>query len=188
MGRQVSGWLYRVSKGWVALAGLLLFAAFIGFVLPAQATQAESYTQGMDSPDGSFLYSADDLYRMAEAYGKEGRSAYIRARFTFDLVWPLVYLLFLATAISWVYAAAFAPGSIWRLLNLFPVLGAVFDYLENVGAVLVMARYPDSTPVVDVATPLFTAIKWFFVNGSFGVLLLGTGVAIWRWIVSMRSK
>lgn len=186
--RQISDFFYRFSSGWMALLGLLVFALFLGFVLPGQAAQAESYTQGAESPDGSFFYSTAALYEMAEAYGEAGRAAYIRARFTFDLVWPLAYLLFFATSISWVYGRAFAPGSRWRLLNLFPLAGVLFDYLENIGAALVMARYPAPTPGVDVLTPFFTAVKWIFVNGSFGVLLVGVAVGLWKWARQALSR
>jgi hypothetical protein len=60
--------------------------------------------------------------------------------------------------------------------------GVVFDYLENVSAVLVMRHYPDPTPFVDVIAPVFTALKWFFVNGSFVILLAGLLLAGWHWL------
>jgi len=100
-----------VSTGWVALAALVIFLLFTALVLPQQATKAAQKTGSADSPDTSFFYAPDDLYRMAEAYGESGRQAYIRARFTFDLAWPLVYTLFLATAMSWALGRAFAPDS-----------------------------------------------------------------------------
>ena len=81
-----------------------------------------------------FSIPASDLYQMAEAYGQQGRQAYIRARFTFDLVWPIAYGLFLTTAISWLLSKALPDGSRWHLLNIAPVLGMLFDYLENIGA------------------------------------------------------
>lgn len=177
MGRKLSNWLYRISTGWVALAALILFLLFGALVLPGQAAKAEEETGTGPSPDTSFFYTPGDLYDMAEAYGPTGRSAYIRARFTFDLVFPLVYLFFLATAVSWVYARAFAPGSLWRLANLVPVLGALFDYLENTSASLVMARYPTRTPVVDTLAPAFTFVKWIFVGGSF--VVLAVGIVVW---------
>jgi hypothetical protein len=166
----------------VALAALLVFLLFSALVLPQQATRAEQETGSADSPDTSFLYSPDDLYRMAESYGEQGRQAYVRARFTFDLVWPLVYTLFLATAISWVFGKAFAPDSRWQGANLAPLLGALFDYLENLSTSLVMLRFPDPTAVVDLLAPLFTALKWGFLGASFLLLAGGTGVAAWRWI------
>jgi hypothetical protein len=182
MGKRISDWLRRVSTGWVALAALFIFLLFTALVLPQQATKAEQETGSSDSPDMSFFYSPGDLYRMAESYGEQGRQAYVRARFTFDLVWPLVYTLFLATAISWVFARAFAPDSRWQRANLAPLLGALFDYLENLSTSLVMLRYPEQTAVVDVLAPLFTALKWGFLGVSFVLLLGGIMVAVFRWM------
>jgi hypothetical protein len=135
----------------------------------------------------SFLYSREELYETAEAYGEAGRKAYVRSRFTFDVIWPVVYTLFLTTAISWVYARAFAPHSRWQLTNPAPLVGALLDYMENISTSIVMLRYPDQTAVIDALAPVFTLVKWVFVGGSFTLLLIGTAVGIWRWIRG-RSK
>jgi len=85
---RLSSDLYRyVNWKWVVVAAIV-FGCFIAFVLPWQAEKSKEETGGGESPDSSFLYSADDLYRMAEHYGESGRSAYIQARFTFDMIWP----------------------------------------------------------------------------------------------------
>jgi hypothetical protein len=181
MGKRLSDLIHRVSNGWVALSTLILFLLFTALVLPGQATKAEIESGGAPSPDTSFYYTADELYRMAEAYGEDGRRAYIRARFTFDLIWPLVYTAFLCTGISWLNRRAFEPDSLWQRANLAPVLGALFDYLENVSTSLVMARYPGQTPIVDGLAAIFTMVKWAFVNGSFLLLLVGAVVGLWRW-------
>ena len=179
--KRYSAWLRRVSSGWVALVALVVFVLFLALVLPRQAAQAEGAAGGAGSPDTSFWYTPADLYRQAEAYGPEGRQAYIRARWTFDLVWPVVYTAFLVTAISWVYRRTFAPHSRWQWANLAPVLGVSLDYMENMAASLVMARYPAPTPVVAGLAPVFTSLKWVFVGGSFVLLLLGVVVGAWRW-------
>jgi hypothetical protein len=181
--KKLSVKLYQFSSGFVTLLGLLIFAVFVAFVLPQQAERAEAVAQGAGSPDMSYFYSRADLYDMAETYGVEGRAAYVRARFTFDLVFPLTYLFFLATSISWVMLRA-APeaNSRWRLLNLFPVFGALFDYLENISASVVMLNYPQHTPILDSLTPVFSLVKWFFVNGSFVVLALALLFAFWKWV------
>ena len=111
------------------------------------------------SPDRSFFYTPTELYDMAEAYGADGRRQYVRARFTFDVIWPLAYLLFLATAISWTFRRAFGAGSRLMLANLAPVAGVALDYLENISASIVMARYPSRTPVVDWLATVFTMLK-----------------------------
>lgn len=171
-----------MSTGWVALSALVIFLLFSALVLPQQALRAEQETGSAVSPDMSFFYSPGELYRMAESYGEQGRQAYVRARFTFDLIWPLVYTLFLTTAISWVFCRAFAPDSRWQRANLVPLLGALFDYLENLSTSLMMLRYPEQTAVVDLLAPLFTALKWGFLGASFILLVAGIVVAVWRWM------
>lgn len=180
---RISFFLYRLSRGPVALVALIGFLLFGSLVLPAQAQRAETYSNGADSPDSSFFYSSADLYTMAGIYGEKGRAEYIRARFTFDLIFPLVYLVFLATSISWVFAHAIPDvASPWRLLNLFPVFGIMFDYMENISTSLVMASYPRQS-FAGFLAPVFTSLKWFFVNGSFVILTAGVFIALWRRIV-----
>jgi hypothetical protein len=179
---RLSGWLHKISNGWVALAGVIIFLLFTALVLPTQTASQDSEIAEVGSPDLSFYYSAADLYDMAEAYGENGRADYIQARFTFDLVWPLVYTFFLVTSISWVSARAFGAQSNWQMANLAPVLGMLFDYLENTATSLVMWRYPAQTPFVDWLAGVFTALKWVFIMGSFILLFVGVVLAIGGWI------
>ena len=173
--------LYRVSSGPVTLAALVVFILFMVFVLPRQAQKAETVSGGAGSPDTSYFYSSADLARMAEAYGADGRSAYVYARFTFDLIFPVAYLAFLATSISWLLNKGIPePENKWRLLNLFPVLGAFFDYCENIAASVYMLTYPTPAPLAGSLAPVFTMVKWFFVNGSFVLLVIAGLLAVWK--------
>ena len=162
------------------LAALVLFALFILFVLPAQAEVSSRQVSGVGSPDMSFIYSADDINEWAEAYGAEGRAAYVRVRWSFDLAWPLVYGFFLVTAISWVGRRAYRTGSRARLLNLVPVAALLLDYTENVLTSIVMLRYPNETIVAATLASPVTAVKWLCVGGSFVVLAVSVLVWIWR--------
>lgn len=181
MWKRQSDWIHRVSNGWVAGFALAIFLLFTGLVLPGQASRAEADAGGAGSPDTAFYYSAEDLYQMANAYGEEGRRAYVEARFTFDLIWPLVYTVFLCTGISWVNRRAYGAESPWQFANLVPVAGASFDYLENLSTSLVMIRYPNGTGGVDVLAGAFTLAKWILVGCSMVLLLTGLVVGVWRW-------
>lgn len=180
---RVSEGLIGFSKGWAALVALVIFLLFTALVLPGQAAGSAERTEGARQPDTSLFYTPAELYDMAESLGPDGRQAYIRARFTFDVVWPLVYGLFLVTTISWLAGHAFPTSgraALARRLNLAPILGVGFDYLENLATSLVMARYPASTPVADLLAGPFTLVKWFFVGGSFVVLVAVTAAAVRR--------
>jgi len=185
--KRFSAWLYKVSTGWVALAGLIIFLLFTTLVLPDQAAGANTISKEVGSPDMSFFYTPGELYEMAESYGEQGRAAYIQARFTFDLIWPLVYTLFLSTAVSWAFQRAFTSESRWRWANLAPILGMAFDYAENISTALVMYRYPAPTDILAAIAPLFTAIKWIFVAGSFILLLIGIITVITQTIRKLRG-
>jgi len=177
---KLSNWIHHISTGWVALIGLVIFLLFTALGLPNQSQEAEVYSGEVGSPDISFYYSAEELYQFAEAYGPQGRSDYIRARLTFDVVWPIVYLIFLTTAIAWVTQKSGKIGKAWRGSNLIPFFGLLFDYLENGAAAIVMARYPETTPVLPTLAGIFTTIKWIFVGGSFAILALLLAMSIWK--------
>jgi hypothetical protein len=68
------------------------------------------------------------------------------------------------------------------------MFGAAFDYLENLSTSLVMIRYPDRTPIIDILAPVFTLVKWVFVAGSFVLLLAAIGVGAWRLLKTRIGK
>jgi len=176
-----SAWLQEKSTGKITVIALVVFILFTALVLPSQAAIAEENTNTAESPDTSFFYTAQDLYRMAEEYGEEGRAAYILARFTFDVVWPVIYTFFLLTALSWLGGRLFNESK-WTFLNMVPLLGALFDYLENIGASVVFSRFPTTTPLLDILTPVFTLLKWVFIGGSFVILAVEAAAVLWKTI------
>ena len=157
-------------------------------LLPAQAAESAAVS-GLDkTPDTALFYTAGELYDLAGAMGEAGRSHYIRSRFTFDVVWPIVYVAFFATAISWLARRGFAPTSRWQLANLLPFVAVSFDLLENLAASLVMARYPAQTPVVAELAGVFTLLKWVGVAVTSAALIATLGAAIRRRVTNQRRQ
>jgi len=172
--------LHQFSTGRVALLATVIFIAFTALVLPWQAAEAARTANGASAPDTSLWYTPSEIYAMAEAYGPEGRQAYLRARWTFDVIWPLVYTAFLVAASSWLTRRIFNRQDPLQMLNLLPVLAMGLDFLENTAASIVLARYPTPSPLVAQLAPVFTLLKWVFIGVSF-VLLTGLMLALlWR--------
>jgi hypothetical protein len=165
--KKISNWVDRISSNWLMITSLLLMGVFIGFVLPAQAASSTQKIGSDQSPDTSLFYTPEDLYQIAEEYGAEGRQAYIRIRWSFDLIFPLVYTTFLAVGISWFNQRVSGWGDAWKLLNLAPILGGMLDLLENSATSLVMAIYPARSAILLISASLITPIKWVLVSGSF---------------------
>lgn len=84
----------KIQWKWV-IGASVVFLLFLSFVLPQIASYSSEAIGQSESPDQSFLYSGSQLYDLAESYGEGGRKTYILLRWTFDLVWPVVYTLFL---------------------------------------------------------------------------------------------
>ena len=179
MWKQLANWFYKITSDWVTLTAVLVFILFTALVLPGQSSNS-SVSEEIGTPDLSIYYSAGELYRMAESYGEQGRNEYIRARFTFDLIWPLVYTFFLVTTISVIYMRLLPAENPWRMINLLPVLGMIGDYLENISTSMVMWRYPQATPVVDWMAGIFTTLKWLLIGDSFIGLLGGGVLLLWQ--------
>ena len=188
MTRKLSEWIQRRSTSRVTLLALVLFILFLVLVLPRQTPMEGEAGGDTQSPDLSFYYSADELNRMAESYGAEGRQAYVRARFSFDLIWPLVYTLFLSTSISWLAKRSFLRNSPWQQANVVPVAGALLDLLENLATSAVMIHYPRLLPVTARLAGFFTLIKWALVGGSFLLLLACLAAFVWNVLKGRRAK
>jgi hypothetical protein len=171
--KTLSDWLNRVVDGRVAMIATALFVLYIVLLLPSQSRIGTVDFMTVGYPDLSFRYSAADLYRMAEAYGVEGRAAYLRSRVTFDIVWPLLYVVFLATSLSWVCGRMPNVSRLWRRANLAPLVAGALDLLENVCLSVVMLRYPARTPGLDQLAPVLTMTKWLLICASFLLLVSG---------------
>ena len=182
--KKISLWIFRISTGWVVTSTLLVMVLFMIFVLPAQAERSQKYS-GI-SPDTTFFYQPKKLISAAESYGLEGRQAYIKNRWTFDLVFPLVYVSFLATGISW-YLREHITKPI-KYLNLLPLLGGIFDYLENTATTVVMAIYPKISYLAAYLASGFTLIKWLLVYASFGVYFVSLFVYLISLVKAKKNK
>jgi hypothetical protein len=154
------------------LVATAVFAYFILVVLPGEAARSAELIGDLPSPDTSLIYSASDLYRMAQEYGAEGRAYYVRARYTFDVAWPLAYAAFLVTSLTVVYGRLLLPDYVY-LVNLLPLAAADFDFLENLTAGVFMYRYPQASPLLAAIAPVATLFKWLLIALSFLALLAG---------------
>jgi hypothetical protein len=132
-------------SGAVALALMaLMFASSGRGSLAAVADRC-----GQPAPDVRFTTSPEELHQFLDGCGEAGRAAY-RDLQLIDLVYPAAFGLFLAAALSFLLPRAFPRWS-GRVpaLAVLPLVGAALDYTENVGAWVLLARYPD--PVLPVA-------------------------------------
>lgn len=175
--KKLSAFFFRISTGCVALAGLVVFLLFSVLTLPAESARVEAYSQGLGSPDTSFFYNGKMLLQMADAYGEEGRAAFLKARWGFDLAFPLIYTFFYIISMSFLFKKGLRESSPLLYLNLTPLLALFFDLAENTATSMVMSTYPLRDTWGQALAPVFTPIKWVFVTVCMFLLLFG--VLLW---------
>lgn len=152
------------------VGSFIFFLLFVIFILPAESTK--SLALGLEmSPDTSIYYTASRLYEIAFSYGAEGRRFYIHQRFTFDLIWPIVYgsFLFITSVYFYNLGKIHVKAFIWLYL---PIIAVTFDYLENIMTALVMYRFPNETFLFDRLAGVMTLLKWITLSLSFGLLIV----------------
>lgn len=158
------------------------FVVFLTVILPEEASRNAAYFGDNPTPDGSFIYSASDLYEMANVYGEAGRRYYVRSRFTFDVVWPLAYGWFLWAGLA--YFGQSIADSRSRYTVLLPILAVSLDFMENISASIVMVLYPDRAPVIAHLAPMFTTGKWVMIGVSF----IAFGLLLLVWLTQKMSR
>lgn len=181
--KRLSDWLLGKSKLPVVIVALVIFLFFVFLVLPAQPKIGVTEDSDPGYPDLAFWYSADHLYGIAEAYGVEGRGQYVRMRYRFDIVWPLVYVGFLATSLSWLYGKIQVTSKLYRI-NLLPIFAGFFDLMENLLVSVVFLSYPGASPGLPFLAALMTMLKWSLIALSFMCLVGGLAIFIIRLIRS----
>lgn len=176
--QRLSEYFYQKTTIWVVFICLALFLLFLVMILPTETTRAEPILGTTQTPDTLFYYSKAQLFQMAEEYGQEGRYYYVDSRVAFDIIWPFIYAIFLINSISWFLGKTVVEESKLRFLNLVPLLGILFDFLENISNMVVMFRYPQRMELLASLAGVFTSLKWVFVGGSFLILIF----AILLWV------
>ena len=169
----LSNTLKKYENGWLVLiflAGTVLFNAVI---LPDQAAKFEA-TPGSAGPiDLQFFYTPEEAYDMVASYGGELRADYLIFELTGDIIYPIVYTLFFALGITWVFQRGFASDSVMQKYNVVPFGAWFFDLLENLGIVTMLSVFPSTPAMLAWVSAIFTVLKWFFAAVS--IILLSYG-------------
>jgi hypothetical protein len=115
---------------------------------------------------------------MVAAYGEAGRASYRTFELTGDIIYPIVYTLFFALLITWLFQRGFARDSRMQKMNVVPLGGWLFDLFENLGIVTMLSVYPATPAVLAWITALLTLVKWLFAAATIVLILIGLVMAL----------
>lgn len=149
-------------------AALVLFVAitlpFLNLIYPS--------ADEMISLDDPVFYTPEEAFSIIESWADDGRTYQLWFHLTWDFIFPILGFLFVGLSISWLLQRGFRPGSKLQRLNLL-ALGSVFDLLENICLVSMIAVYPDQPVIVARLKTIFTMSKYGFMISIILIVLIG---------------
>jgi len=169
----ISNTLKKYANGWLVLIFLAGEIFFNAVILPGQQAKLES-TPGAAGPiDLQFFYTPEKVYGMVASYGDEIRASYRTFELTGDIAYPIVYTLFFALAITWLFRRGFPASSNMHKYNVVPFGAWLFDLFENLCIVTMLSIHPSTPAALAWISTIFTMVKWLFAVASIGLLLFG---------------
>ena len=167
----------RISRPMVLAALVPVYLIFPLVLFPAAA-------DGFDKMplDLMFAYSPEQAYSQLASFGPEGRANYAASVISVDLAYPVIYTLMLAV---WLCLLLRGRNRYCSQLSMLPFGIFIFDLIENVGILLMLANFPTEIVALALLTSAATTIKWLI---AVPVVLLVLGLSIKRAVQLLRPR
>jgi hypothetical protein len=166
--RRLATWrILALTGGGFVGAAYLFFATSLPFAIPTVTALCHN-----TPPDIRPYTSGQGVREFLARCGEPGRLAYVHLQLA-DLLYPAISGLFLASALAMVLVRLGRPSSAIAAAAALPLLGAVFDYLENTAAWATLVVYPESARTADLlgyATVAQQVCNW----ASWALLIVAT--------------
>jgi hypothetical protein len=152
----------------------LLLQLAMGALMTGVAFRFSLIAHGMFPLDVAFFYGSETALRFFAEVPPEAVQFYLQVLSPLDLVYPALYAFSFALIVVWLMKMLALRGHLypqWLVLISFTV--ALFDYLENMGLVLMFHLNPDIPQVLMLVlvTSLCSSLKWLGAFGGLAVLL-----------------
>lgn len=172
-----------LRKSWFVLLSWLVFAVFLATVLPwvSSATREAGLLESIDT---NFSFDPVHLYDIVESYGPSGRIFYVIQRWTFDVIWPLVYAAPLFLTLN-VFARLPWQGKLLGL-RFLPFFAQALDYLENIAFTLVVLLYPSVLLPLAWLGVILSVLKWTALGSSMALAMVSP--IVWSFFKFFPAK
>lgn len=130
------------------------------------------FAHGAKIMDLNFGYSPEYVNALLSLLGQEGRDFYLFRQIPVDMVYPFL------SAITYCLIIAYFLNKLGKLngpqfyLTLLPLLGGLFDYLENMGTIFILNNYPTNPDSLTRAASFFTQLKFIFGIANFSCIII----------------
>ena len=182
-----SNFFYQFSSIWIAILLTIVFIGYLVLVLMVKSTGFELSDGNIKSLGTSFGFDKADIVLFLATRTKEMIEAYINFNQIWDTVFGLIYGLMYVVWVS----VLFKPFSKnVGVLNLFPFIQVLFDWLENYTLAAVANQYLADGVFSSVNAKLasiFSIFKWLCSGLTLTLILIGGILVIAQAIKNKRQ-
>ena len=182
-----SNFFYQFSSIWIAILLTIVFIGYLVLVLMVKSTGFELSDGNIKSLGTSFGFDKADIVLFLATRTKEMIEAYINFNQIWDTLFGLIYGLMYVVWVS----VLFKPFSKKvGVLNLFPFIQVLFDWLENYTLAAVANQYLADGVFSSVNAKLasiFSIFKWLCSGLTLTLILIGGILVIAQAIKNKRQ-
>lgn len=159
------------------LLSTLVYLAMLLITIP----KVMSFSEGvrvLDLMPGG--YGVEYVMSLFETLGEEGRRVYLWNQIPLDMLYPGLFGITYSLLLFYILRILLTKDSNWFFLAFLPVAGGLFDYLENIGIIIMLNSYPSFSALLVRLTSISTVLKSISITISFVVLLVCLGLLLWN--------
>ena len=160
--KRLSHQIERLDSKPLMLALLLATAGFFWLFnfssLPLSNPELEKLSAHEGLLDLMLYYSAQEAFTALNHYGTAGRELYLRF-LAADFIFIPVYSLGFALLMTRTVRAVCSESTSWLWLNVLPLGIGLFDCVENLSILGMLAYYPDTSAVLGTLSGISTLCK-----------------------------
>ncbi len=118
----------------------VVYAAILLYTIPAVLKHVPDMKLFDMSPGG---YSSEYAGDLLNAIGADGRQIYLTLQLPMDFVYPGLFAVTYTLLLTWLFDKGFAQESPVFYLAFVPAVAGLFDYLENIGIIMMLRSFPN---------------------------------------------
>ena len=172
--------LDRYSTGKIIILLLVFSKAVFSYMLFVSLPEVMEYSGGMRLLDMQpFGYSHEFVLTLFDSLGAQGRHLYLTYQIPIDMLYPLLFALSNSLLLVYLFKKFCANPKLIIAFSLIPIFGGLFDYLENIGIIVIIKSFPEISSwlslfaaTMTIAKSQLTIVIWILLLYALVVLLV----------------
>jgi hypothetical protein len=118
-------------------------------------------------------FSADYAKSLFVNLGSVGREYYIYRQIPLDMIYPFLFAISNALLLTFLFKKSFNHKNKIHHFAIIPLFAGLFDYLENIGIIIMLTMFPNFSSFLSNVTSSFTIFKSISTTLFFVLLVIG---------------